>query len=737
MSAESEVLPFRDNFEHLEDKLRRLDLLIRLRAATLSLQNQAFPEAQVARAVYITPEEVAWLVQQHGARRSDDAGMAEARADLARADAEIARRVEASLEAGIQLALPLLGRMFGLSAFEMEVVVVCLAPELRRKYDRLYAYLQDDITRQRPSIDLVLDLLCETEAGRWQARSLFLETAPLLRASLLQMVEDPHSPSGSSGLAQFLKLDPRICAFLLGSSQLDARLAGQAQFYRPADETDQLLVDSALADGILNVIEHHFGPNQPDRQKMVFYLHGPYGVGKRALALHVCRRLGVSLLTIDLEQILAQGEAADSLVRLAFREGLLAQSALYLEHGDSLALETARPLWRALGQAVAEFGWLVFLSGETPWLPREALPGCQFQQVALPLPDVPLRAAAWQRSLAGRTPEAATLAGHLARRFRLTPGQISAAVDQAASQSLLDSQPGQLTYAGLAAACRQQARPRLGELAVKIEPHHGWDDIVLPPDKVTHLREIANQVRHTYQIFGTWGFGRKVGHGKGLSALFSGPPGTGKTMAAEVLARDLELDLYKVDLSGVVSKYVGETEKNLSHIFAEAETSNAILFFDEADALFGKRTAISDAHDRYANIETSYLLQKMEAYEGVVILATNLRDNMDEAFTRRIRFIVEFPFPDEADRLGIWKSHFPTEAPVSPTIDYAFLARELPVTGGNIKNMALNAAFLAAQDDGAIGMEHILHSARREFEKIGKLWHENGRYRTDGKNGVH
>jgi SpoVK/Ycf46/Vps4 family AAA+-type ATPase len=207
-----------------------------------------------------------------------------------------------------------------------------------------------------------------------------------------------------------------------------------------------------------------------------------------------------------------------------------------------------------------------------------------------------------------------------------------------------------------------------------------------------------------------------------LSALFAGPSGTGKTMAGEVVSNELQLDLYKIDLSGVVSKYIGETEKNLSKIFDEAESSNAILFFDEADALFGRRTKVTDAHDRYANIETSYLLQKIETYEGMVILATNLRDNIDPAFTRRIRFLVEFPFPEAASRSQIWKAHFPAQAPTADDLDYAWLGDRLQVTGGHIKNIALNAAFLAAEDGAAIGMDHVLRGAQREFEKIGKVW---------------
>src|SRR5664279_2415749 len=284
--------------------------------------------------------------------------------------------------------------------------------------------------------------------------------------------------------------------------------------------------------------------------------------------------------------------------------------------------------------------------------------------------------------------------------------------------------------ADLTAACREQSNHKLRDLAMKIELHSSWDDIVLPEDKLAHLREICSHVRHQYHVLGQWGFGKKLGRGNGLSALFTGPSGTGKTMAAEVVACDLELDLYKVDLAGVVSKYIGETEKNLARVFAEAETSNAILFFDEADALFGKRTEVSDAHDRYANIETSFLLQKMEEYEGVVILATNLRENMDEAFTRRIHFIVDFPFPDEAHSLRIWQTHFPGDTPVAPDVDYEFLARELRLPGGNIKNIVLSSAFLAAENGGVVNMQHILHGGRREYEKMGKIWRQPSLKRT-------
>jgi SpoVK/Ycf46/Vps4 family AAA+-type ATPase len=260
---------------------------------------------------------------------------------------------------------------------------------------------------------------------------------------------------------------------------------------------------------------------------------------------------------------------------------------------------------------------------------------------------------------------------------------------------------------------------RLGDLAQRLEPCYAWEDIVLPEDTRRQLREIADQVATRPQVYEAWGFGERLSRGRGISALFSGPSGTGKTMAAEILANHLRLDLYRVDLAGVVSKYIGETEKNLRSVFDAAERSGAILFFDEADSLFGRRSEVKDSHDRYANIEVNYLLQRMEDYRGLAILCTNRRSALDRAFLRRLRFLVEFPFPDWHHRLLIWQKVFPRRAPVASLDLHALAGLEIP--GGNIRNIALNAAFLAAGQGTEIRMEHVLHAARREYTKIDKL----------------
>ena len=708
---------YQDVLEHVTDELRRLDLLIALRLKTADLENEAFPHAQLDRTVYITRQEVDRLLTD-GFDPGNGCGTAADTLALKLLSAEIDIRVRDSARTGTEPPLAVLGRLFGLSPVELGAVVVCLAPELRRKYDRLYAYLQDDITRRRPSVDLVLELLCASERERWIRSGTFSAGAPLMRYGILNTVDDPHSPSGASGLARFLVLDPRIRQYLLGSDEPDVRLTGHLGVHRPTGPTGRE-PDPALAGRLLRLAVHHLRPGRPP---LVCHLYGPDTEGQFDLVRHTSHGLGLPLAGADARTL--TGPDGSFLLRLAFREALLQGAAMHLAHADLVLREEYGTLLRTLVDAVAEYGLPVFLTGATQWTAAAAeLP---VHSVEVPLPDLPRSTALWRDSLAAHTDRADDWASELAGRYRLPRSRIAAAVRLADSRRLTEDAPRRLTLADVSAACRSASQHTLGPAAGRVPARHGWPDLVLPADRVTQLRDICDQVRHRQLVLQEWGFGARLGHGTGLSVLFSGPPGTGKTLAAEVLAHELDVDLYKIDLSGVVSKYIGETEKNLARVFAEAGTGNAILFFDEADALFGKRTEVSDAHDRYANIETSYLLQRVEEYEGVVVLATNLRQNIDDAFIRRIRFVVEFPFPEADDRRRIWRTLLPPGAPLAEDVDLARLARELPVTGANIKNIVLQAAFLAAADGTAIGRSHILRGARREFEKIGKLWTETG-----------
>ena len=408
-----------------------------------------------------------------------------------------------------------------------------------------------------------------------------------------------------------------------------------------------------------------------------------------------------------------------------------------------LRTDESSAAYQSVFDALSQAGGITVLAGTQPWLPPGRGPVGAIT-VPFPVLDHDQRRACWRSELAhaGATLDAGDV-DDLADRFRLTPRQIADAAATARNRALWRAdgeRPGsaQPTLDDLFAAARGQSGHDLAALARKITPNYTWDDIVLPDDSKAQLRELCQRVAHGPRVLGEWGFERKLSLGKGVTALFAGPSGTGKTMAAEVIASELGLDLYKIDLSGVVSKYIGETEKNLERIFSAAEDANAILFFDEADALFGKRSEVRDSHDRYANVEISYLLQRMEQYGGIAILATNLRQNLDDSFVRRLAFTVHFPFPGEEDRLRIWRGIWPNVRPdvklLAADVDVAFLAHQFKLSGGNIKNIALAAAFLAAAEpepdpangngSGKVAMKHLFHATQREYQKLGKTLSE-------------
>lgn len=461
--------------------------------------------------------------------------------------------------------------------------------------------------------------------------------------------------------------------------------------------TPTLILDEMpLAPEIKQALPAMVSQARESGQALTLYFHGRRGSGRRRTAEALAGELGITLLALDLARAPVSTPDFEPALQLLFRQAWLQDALVYGEGLETLQDNDRNPqAYQSLLAAVAEAGGVTILAGTQPWIPPgQGLTGVI--TVDFPTPDADLRRDCWRSKLLSEDiifePREVDA---LSDRFRLYSEQISDAIAtgrnyarwRTAAQTAEDL-PGEVqpTLSDLFTAARAQSGHDLAALARKIEPIYTWDNIVLPADALAQMREICQQVEHRDQVLTKWGFGRKLSLGKGVNALFAGPTGTGKTMAAEIIVKELGLDLYKIDLSGVISKYIGETEKNLSRIFLAAENANAILFFDEADALFGKRSEVRDSHDRYANIEIAYLLQKMEQYDGIAILVTNLRQNMDDAFVRRLQFIVEFPFPDEANRDKIWRIHFPCETPRAPDIDYAFLARQFRIAGGNIKD---------------------------------------------------
>jgi hypothetical protein len=606
---------------------------------------------------------------------------------------------------------------YGLTVFDLRVLVIALAPEIDLRYERLYAYLQDDVSRKRPSVDLALNLLCSTPQAKLERRVHFLHDAALLRDRLIHLIPDPNQ-SAPPLLAQGIKLDEAVLRLVLGHKGLDARLAEFCVLVEPANDVPQMDFASEISKPIL---EHLAVWLRPDRQAALLHFAGPAGAGQRSAAETIAAQFGMSLLCVDLTRGMTL--ELEQLLPILLRTARQQNALLYFDGFDTLASGQHPAALACLVRALARFDGVAILVGALPCpAAAEGLP--RMMHFHFGTGDFRQRRACWDLQLQaqGVTCHAEDI-NLLAARYRLTSGQIADAVALAFVQAHRSAGAHVLhqpTLGDLCAGARAQVRVPMTELARKIEPRASWTDLVVLPETLVQLRELCDQVKYRHVVYEEWGFGQKLTLGKGVVALFSGQPGTGKTMASEIIARELALDLYKIDLSQVVSKYIGETEKNLDRVFNTAERANAILLFDEADTLFGQRSQVRDAHDRYANLEVGYLLQKMEEYDGLAILSTNLAANMDAAFIRRLAFRIEFAFPTEPYRELLWHKMFTATAPQCPGLDFPYLARQFKLAGGHIKNVVLAASFLAAAQGQAIGMKHMVRALFREFQKMGK-----------------
>jgi SpoVK/Ycf46/Vps4 family AAA+-type ATPase len=589
----------------------------------------------------------------------------------------------------------------GLTDFDVDVILLALGPELDARYERIYAFLQDDVTRKRPTVDLALNLFCTSAEEKLDRRERFASAAPLLRSALIRV----ESEGAAAFPGRAIVLEDRVVSFLLGLQAIDDRLSPFARVEEPQMQE--------LRDWYPPGLDRLIARCTEAREQLVVCFHDASSAMRRAAALELAAALGARLLIVDMARALPATESSERLFRLIVREARLQNAILFLDEADGIDANAAKNL----GSALVVSGGVLVLSARAAWRAETGAPA-HVLNVRFDLPNWESRRIWWQIELEeAALPAAAETLDRLAGSFRLDRAQISNAVAIARQRERLSA--GDAVEKVFAAA-RAQTGDALAGLARKIIPLNGWDDLVLPTDVAAHLREIASRALGQHHVLQRWGFDRKLSGGKGVTALFCGASGTGKTLAAEILAGELRLDLYKIDLAGVVSKYIGETEKNLDRIFAAAEGANAILLFDEADALFGKRSEVRDSHDRYANLEISYLLQKMEQFEGVAILATNLRQNLDDAFLRRLAFTVQFPFPDMASRRRIWAEIWPPQTPLDGQIDFDWLARRFVLSGGNIRNIALAAAYLAAEQNSAVTMAHLIHATRREFQKMGK-----------------
>jgi ATP-dependent 26S proteasome regulatory subunit len=710
---------------HLRNELGRLDLMLHLQVIKFRREgNEDF------KGLYISEQEIDNIILDSPKPVVDSRIIAlENLLDEKSVEIEVSKRQ--GKKQGNFLGLPDLAEAFNLSPFEADAFLICMAPELDRKYEKLYAYLQDDVTRKQPSMSLILDLLCSTWEEKMKARKYFDADGALFRYHLIRFTEErKNEPTLSRPLAA----DGGIISYVSGSDgqikEETSPAEGLSRDGLPDSSSGTYSYETLWPDEtttkMLNLIEQIKSTGIG-----LISLYGPYGAGKREAAKFICKGLSIGMASIDLDVLASKEIGFEAALAYALRDALLRRSAAYLSHFEVLngpdAAKNAE-YKNIIIKALEGFPGIAFIAYNEPLDLDIRLQRAHYK-IELPLQSYQMRSRVWQSYLNGRFQD--DQISELATKFRFTAGQIRDAAKAAQNLAVLDGRDkNSITIKDLYEGSRNQSNRKISTLARRIEARYTWEDIILPEDKIRQLKEVRNHIKHRGLVYHDWGFDGKLSLGKGLNVLFLGPSGTGKTMAAEVMSTELGLDLYKIDLSSIVSKYIGETEKNLSKIFMEAEQSNAILFFDEADALFGKRSEVKDSHDRYANVEISYLLQKMEEHEGVVIMASNLSGNIDDAFLRRMHFTIEFPFPDEVYRLRIWKSMVPKGAPLAEDIDYEFLSRKLKISGGNIKNIIVNAAFLAADDSKIIRMKHVMAATKREYQKMKMVYSQSefGKY---------
>ncbi len=580
----------------------------------------------------------------------------------------------------------------GLDSFERELLLLAAAPALDGAFATAYAQLHGDSRRSHASLQLALSLHVPDAAERLLAGDRLLPMRPLRALGLIDVDDDSREPL----LLRALRVDDRMADFLRGANRVDARIDALLEPLATSAQTEAQ--NSAAVDVLARI------GAAPGRWATI-NLIGELERGAAGAVLTACASLELRPQLLDVARLalLAPGER-DKYLNLLGREALLANLALVVD-GASIA---GQPEGQAVvDELITSVSATLFVVSRERWPARDPL-AC----VHVTAPTREEQRGLWKSALNGHALDLEVEVDAIVQQFNFSGPAIADVVARAGARA------GAITGPDLWRACREQMSPALEEFAHKLAPCFGWNDIVVGAEIRAQLQELAAQVEQRGRVYDTWGFGAGLARGRGISALFAGPSGTGKTMAAEILAAHLHLDIYRIDLAGVVSKYIGETEKNLRKVFDAAEHSGAILFFDEADSLFGTRTEVRDSHDRYANLEVNYLLQRMEDYSGLAILATNRRTALDPALLRRLRFVVDFPFPGPDERRQIWERAFPARAPTQD-LQFSFLSK-LDLSGGNIKSIAINAAFIAAEESAPIGMSSVMRAAAREYAKLSR-----------------
>jgi hypothetical protein len=629
----------------------------------------------------------------------------------------IEARSRESVNSGVFLPLEYLFAVFRLTDFERHAVRLALLPELDTRFAAFFAEQNQEPGGGNLSPATAVRLYDREEDAILRYRPYWSPDG-----SLRRFFFSGREKGDQTAWTASWKLDRRIRDFILEGRLENSDLTGFCWLWEPEAGEENKAAGGEEGD-ILSRNMARFVERGTGEKGVAFFLTGPPGVGKKRQIIHFCQTLHQAVLFADMRRIMMQGVLSGRILAELCRESVIRQSVLCFDGLEELLQQSPEGEVLALSclEQALSLSNLVFGTARGDWTFADNRFGGRLIPVILATPDAAQRRHLW-RTLAAPYPLASQVhLEEIADKFSLTPGQIKDALAQSETKTLWQGL-ATIGETSLYESCYSQIKHGLqGSKARKVPVVFTWEDLILPLGSKGLLRLACNQVRYKQVVYKEWGFGAKLPYGRGLSLLFSGPPGTGKTMGAQVVAGELKLELYKVDLAGVVSKYIGETEKNLREIFREAAKSQAVLFFDEADVLFNKRTEVREANDKYSNMEAAFMLQEIEEYEGVCILATNYLQNIDEAFKRRLKFIIEFPFPNAQYRQKLWHAAFPATTPLGEDIDWEYLARRFELSGSNIKNIALNAAFVAAAQAKNVTMAEILLALRNELAKSGKI----------------
>ncbi|MCA9521500.1 MAG: ATP-binding protein [Myxococcales bacterium] len=711
--------------------MRALKLLIALRVHELRKEHALSPSEY--RGMFLADHEVrAFLgeAQEDVGPLTDINVSRERYIEITRA---MSNRVQRSLDAGVYLALPILMHRFSLHPMELKVLLLGLAVDLDQNFKRIFAFVQNNVYKENPSVELITRLLAFTPEERILCRRIFAPDAALRRNNLIMFksvaIETPL-------LTEEYVVSRNVVNFVLGSVWLEDDTRYFAAIRTPEADVGSTYVPPMVMAGIERIIDFHadfelqrpipIGAASVIKNGALLFFTGEPGGGQEQLAHSIAYRLNKRVIHADVRRYFFCPERQSRHMVALFRDARMFNAVLCLENLDAINAPENYYEKRRLIELLRDFIGIAIAMSSKPIDIDTEFGEKLCYKVHFEMPMVRVREDIWRHLVEKDAGLYERINLHfLSRYHQISIGSIHGAVRSAIDHALLNRGPGTaVTTEDLQIGCRAQMNRKLAYLATFVKPTLSWDLLVLPDETVEVLQEIVAFGRLRQTAYTDWGFENRLVVGRGLGVLFSGPPGTGKTMAAGIIAKELDRDLYKVNLASTVSKYIGETEKNLERVFEEAKESNSILLFDEADSLFAKRSSdIKSSTDRYANLEVNYLLQKVEEFEGICILTTNLEHGIDKAFIRRLNFRVRFPFPEAEFRSKLWRSMLPKDTPVEKRIDFDYLAHKFyKLSGGNIKNAVLRGAILALGEDVPVGTRHLDLAGTKECREIGALW---------------